>query len=335
MPTTEPMSASDAASFSRPTLDDVRYCYRLFWQQEPDAAGLEFWRSRLDYITLQTLVDNFVAGERFAALAEQRKRPTVVQLDEYKLCVRMRDWLIGAPIAVHKVYESNVTAELRKVLAPGMVCVDIGANIGFFTMLCAARVGETGKVIAFEPNPGNCELIRHSIAANGFRHVVVHPFAVSDREDEFHLDWHVNTMHSNTAVQAAPSPTSMRNAAGDAVKVRSVVVGKVLADEPRVDVVKIDVDGWEARALRGMANLVERHRPILFTEFCPDLLAGVSQVRPEAYLEELQRFGYLLHWLPLPGERSEKPLSVAQVMDAWRAIRNASHQHLDLVAYPT
>ena len=335
MPTTEPMPVSDAAGFSRPTLDDVRYCYRLFWQQEPDAAGLEFWRPRLDYITLQTLVDNFVAGERFAALAEQRRHPTVVQLDEYRLCVRRRDWLIGAPIAVHKVYEANVTTELRKILAPGMVCVDIGANIGFFTMLCAARVGETGKVIAFEPNPENVELIHRSLDANGFRHVTVHQVAVADREDDFHLDWHVNTTHSNTAVQTAPSPTAMRTASGEAVKVRSVVIDRVLANESRVDVVKVDVDGWEARVLRGMATLVERHRPVLFTEFCPDLLSSLSQVRPEAYLEELQRFGYLLYLLPLPGERSEKPLSVAQIMDAWRAIRSATQQHLDLVAYPT
>jgi FkbM family methyltransferase len=335
MPMTEPMFAYDAASFSRPTLDDVRYCYRLFWQQEPDAAGLEFWGQRLDYITLQTLVDNFVAGKHFAALAEQRKHPTVVQLDEYKLCVRMRDWLIGAPIAVHQVYEANVSTELHKILAPGMVCVDIGANIGFFTMLCASRVGGTGKVIAFEPNPENVELIHRSIDANGFRHVTVHQVAVADREDEFHLDWHVNTMHSNTAVQAASSPTSMRTDSGEAVKVRSVVIDHVLENESRVDVVKIDVDGWEARVLRGMATLVERHRPVLFTEFCPDLLEGISKVRPEAYLEELQRFGYVLYWLPLPGERSKSPLSVAQIMDAWRAIRSARQQHLDLVAYPT
>lgn len=65
------------------------------------------------------------------------------------------------------LYEPEKTHELCSLLRPGMTFIDVGANKGDFTLLAAKCVGETGRVIAFEPAPENCKWIRESIAANG------------------------------------------------------------------------------------------------------------------------------------------------------------------------
>src|SRR5689334_16156257 len=87
------------------------------------------------------------------------RRPVLLRLGGFKLYVRLDDWAVGARIAVRRRYEPYVTAALEPLLKPGAVLVDIGANIGYYTMLAAARVSPTGKVIAFEPSAENCELI--------------------------------------------------------------------------------------------------------------------------------------------------------------------------------
>src|SRR3990172_3951145 len=84
------------------------------------------------------------------------RRPMLVKLKEFRIYVRLDDWAVGARIAVKRSYETHVTAAMRPLLQPGMVVVDVGANIGYYTLLAAARVGPGGKVIAFEPGSENC-----------------------------------------------------------------------------------------------------------------------------------------------------------------------------------
>src|SRR5262249_57638786 len=76
----------------------------------------------------------------------------------------------------------HVTRVIRALLQPGTVMVDIGANIGYYTLLAAARIGSTGKVIAFEPNVDNCTLLHKSLQANDFANVVLYNVAVAEAE---------------------------------------------------------------------------------------------------------------------------------------------------------
>src|SRR5690606_15185214 len=100
-------------------------------------------------------------------------------------------------------YEPHVTAEVRRLLQPGMTFVDVGANIGYFALLAASLVGAQGKVIAFEPNLENCELLRRSIAANGFDDFVhVHPYAVAEKAQFFTLD--VGTSSNGRIIDFTP-----------------------------------------------------------------------------------------------------------------------------------
>jgi len=110
-----------------------------------------------------------------------------------------------------------------------------------------------------------------------------------------------------------------------------VALDTVLADEEHIDVVKMDIDGAESRALRGMEGLIRRHRPVMLVEFCPDLLQSLSQITPEAFLDQLAGYGYDLLVLDRSSDAKLAPQSKEEMM-ALYARSGASH--LDLVCYP-
>src|SRR5262245_33163632 len=89
------------------------------------------------------------------------RQKRLVRLDDFGLYVMPNDY-IGAHIDVHHSYEEHVTSVIRNELREGSIFLDLGANIGYFSMLACSLVKETGKVIAFEPNPQNLQLIYES-----------------------------------------------------------------------------------------------------------------------------------------------------------------------------
>lgn len=248
------------------------------------------------------------------------RRPVLIRLKEFAIYVELTDWVIGARIAVRHTYEPHVSSVLRRSLQPGMVVVDIGANIGYYTLLAASRVGRSGKVIAFEPSAHNCALLQKSVEANGFHSVQVYPFAVAEAEGivGFEMD------DSNGSISRG-DPTSCSQ------QVRAVALDTFLKDEPCVDVVKIDIEGAEGRALAGMRGLIEKHHPLVFSEFSPGALQANSGISPEVYLDQLMHLGYDLFVLS-GDEHGGTPQSIAQIMDRCRLFRE--YEHVDLMAVP-
>ena len=319
-----------SALFPRPakstavTADDLYYAYRLFLEREPAAEELQSWLPSLQAgrMTLGRLNYIFLNSPEFRALQHERHKPHLVELDGFKIHVRADDSAVGADIERNRRYEPYVEQEMRPHLNEGCVLLDIGANIGYFTLLGASLVGTTGKVIAFEPVPDNCELIRLSYAVNGFENVVLYPHAVLDREQE--CAFLMDGSDASLIEQAAPANSLAT----------SVVLDQVLSREERIDVVKMDIEGSEARAWLGMRNIIARHRPIVFTEFHPEALASVSKVEPVDYLRSIEAAGYQLFVLRRDGPRSESPEDPDTIMALYAQLRPLGHTHLDLVAYP-
>jgi FkbM family methyltransferase len=287
----------------------------------PDEEGRRFYTELVDreHLSLERLVAAFLDSQEFRMRRVREHQVVPVVLDGFTLHVRLGDKEVGAGVAETREYEPHVTREMVKVLRGGMVFVDVGANVGYFTMLAASRVGAAGKVIAFEPNPDNCTLLRMSLEANGFGNVTLHAAAVSDTVQEFALE----VTGSNGALRDDQR-------AGDVI-VRSVVLDACLEDEARVDVIKMDVEGFEGRVLNGMKRTLARHRPIVFTEFSPNDLRRRSGVDPESHLADLVQCGYDLYLLPHEGQRAQTPQSPAEIASA-HGIGHSSH--LDVVAYP-
>lgn len=271
--------------------------------------------------SLKTQLGRFLYARRAfpqRVIATVLPEPVLVDVGEFRMYVRLDDWLIGARIVWNRSYENYVARVMRPLLQPGDVMLDLGANLGYFTLLGAARVGPHGKVIAFEPGAGNCGLIRASIRHNRFQNIVLHQKAVADRAGYVGLELE----GSNGKI--------VRDAPPELANVETVALDAVLANEPRITLVKMDIEGAEGLALRGMQQLIARHRPRIFAEFHPSALRQVSGMAPEHYLSALRAPGYELFVI----DRAEG-LSHALTNEQILAVHAASpYEHIDLAAFP-
>lgn len=319
-----------------------------FLRRDPDEEGLKSYRdlTRKGYISLKTLTEGFLHSKEFlslhgdtpiAAIIAASHQIQLVELSDFKMYVRGDDLFIGRALAAGQQYEPHLTHEIQQYLKPDTVFVDIGANIGYFTLTVAAALKGGGKVFAFEPNLDNAELLKLSVAANGFVNVELFQHAVANKEEYFVLEtdgsngW-IRPMQQDMAVGATDTTVGdgKEYLNGGHFLVKSVVLDEVLADIDRIDMIKMDIEGAEPRALQGMHKLIQKHRPIIFTEFAPGMIGTISHTTPEAYLQSFQDLGYTLFAIQ-PDTTHRVPLTVEQVMELFR---EQQLNHIDLAAYP-
>lgn len=157
-------------------------------------------------------------------------------------------------------YETAVTRTIEAVVQPGWLVADIGAQIGYMTLLMALRVGRAGEVLAFEPMPANFAVLEENIRLNGYRSVRLERLAVADRSGAALLHRLDDRALSATA--------SIMPGEGDAgIEVESVSLDDYLARHGGdLRFAKIDVEGAEELVLAGMAQTLARCRPILLVE---------------------------------------------------------------------
>jgi len=339
------------APFDRATEEDIYYCYRLFLKREPDEPGWEFWKKQLydQKLTVNALTSRFLDTPEFlekhlattyAVMRAESSRIQLVELEHFKIYIRENDREIGSFIVRERYYEPHVTREMQRILRPGYVFLDIGANIGYFCLLAASIVGDSGKVVGFEPNPDNCELLKLSIEINGFRNISLHANAVAERAQTLLLE----VGGSNGRIMPAPSQmaddisthANVQNVATQGYGyflVQAVAVDEVLQDVEQLHVVKMDIEGAEPLALKGMLRIIQKHHPVIFTEFSPSFIERTSKTAPEAYLDDLRSLGYDIFAIE-PEAISPAPLSNVQIMETVDRYTRLEMNHLDLIAYP-
>ena len=258
----------------------------------------------------------------------------IVARDGHRLFAQAGDAQIGAPLIAGRSHDPHVEAALREHLHPGATFLDIGANIGVFTMLGAHLVGPSGRVIAIEPLAGNVGLIERARRRNGYGHVRVIRAAASDQAGSLSLRTEPST--SNAATPAASGPRLL-GGSGVTLPFESIVLDDALADLDRLDLVKIDIAGMEPRALRGLERSLDRWRPVLVCEFHPWAIERAGGTSARAFIEWLGRWYATIRVLRPDGGRDECA-DADGVMNAWQAANDAAgmdgRMHLDLLLLP-
>ena len=159
---------------------------------------------------------------------------------------------------------------LPEVLQPGDWVVDVGANVGHYTLRCSELVGADGRVVAFEPVPASFELLSANAARSTFTNITLINAAASD----------TCCVLGMTIPKFATGLTDYYRAqlSGDSgeLRVLCVPVDSLGIDE-RVKLVKIDAEGHELAVIRGMKRLVMKYRPILIVESNDAEVAGLMQ----------------------------------------------------------
>ena len=307
------------------TAEDIYYCYRLLLMREPSQEDVDYWKERVaaEKLTYARLAAYFRQSREYV-IGRKARGITLLTLDDFELYVQEHDWDIGENLIETKLYEPHVTSFLKECLREGMTFVDVGANVGFFTLTAAKKVG---KVIAIECNPRNVELIYMSLHRNGFDNVTVYPFAIGDTQKLMSFSWGF----SNGFVDELAKDDD------DAFVVQAVTLDSLLRNEPRVDVIKIDIEGSEAKAWQGMQETIAWHYPMLLMEFFPALLERVSGVKGDDFLNDVFARGYSAGVL----RRDQEMVivqSTSEVIAEWdkdrELIGDVAKTYLDLVFLP-
>jgi FkbM family methyltransferase len=221
-------------------------------------------------------------------------------LGRYKMYVDCNDVGLSGHLLIDGYWEMWVTETLARLVKPGMVVADIGANLGYYTLMMGDLVGETGWVHAVEPNPPIAERLRHSVSVNpGYQRTTVHQLALSDHDGEAQL-FVPASEPKNASLLADTSH-------GGAVSVPLRRLDS-LAGLERLDVIKIDVEGAEEALWRGMTGILDANRPLsIILEFAAercvdpgafidDMLArnfSISLIRDDGALEPLDKASLL------------------------------------------
>jgi len=192
-------------------------------------------------------------------------------------------------ISRQAMWEPEVWGSIAGGLSEGAVFLDVGAHIGYDSLKASHVVGDTGKVVAFEPNPNTLAMLKGNIEASHVRNIIVQPIACTDSEQTLTL------FDSTLGGNSGSSSLSRENAGARSrsYQVRGRPIDDVVAELglSRVDVLKADIEGAELMALRGAAQTLKRFGPKLILEVVPRQLAnmGTSVEALEAFIRE---FGY-------------------------------------------
>ena len=198
--------------------------------------------------------------------------------------------VFGFALLTRGEYEPGMLATLRTWLRPGGTFVDLGANEGYFSVLAAHLVGETGRVLAIEPQNRLLPVIAENFRLNGVRNAAVAKVAVSDRSGSATLYLPPNT---NTGGGGLDRATRYRVPTQE---VTVVTLGDLLEQHgiAQVDLIKIDIEGFEYEAVLGSPDLFRQHRfKAIALELHPSALErrGKSGSEIEGFLT---RAGYAL-----------------------------------------
>jgi FkbM family methyltransferase len=204
-------------------------------------------------------------------------------------------------------YEPHLTAVFERYCRPGMTVVDVGANLGYYSMLASRLVGASGRVVALEPNSENCRLLLSSLRMGGVTNVQLIPVAADTEAGWAYYSTHVGSNGGLIEDQ-------------DLLKHPGTVVPTFRLDdivEGPVGFLKMDVEGAEGRVVKGATRLIERDHPIITTELKDEMLRRVSGTSVADYLGYFESVGYTPAVLEKTSGAEKPYASVAALLADW------------------
>jgi FkbM family methyltransferase len=197
---------------------------------------------------------------------------------------------ISGDISLGRVWEPSTTLVFRRVIRKGDTILDVGAHLGYFSLLASTICGDSGRVFAFEPHPQNYSLLKKNISLNGLTNITLVPKAVSNESGTALLrEARRSSGHTIKQLPAWLEPVGIPNQAEFSVE--TVRLDEFFATHPvQPRLVKIDIEGAEPDALEGMRHLLKSSPEIvLVVELNSDFLCIETLAR---LLEGLGDLGF-------------------------------------------
>ena len=306
------------------TVEDVKACFRLLLGRNPyehEWVGQQSNVGRPLHLVVANVLNSLEFTKR-GLLTPPSVLVEMAQCEGYKIYASPQDEAVGRH-ALACLYEPNVTNVVRRALRRDMGMIDIGANIGVFSLLGAAAVGPGGYVLAVEPNPANARLIEASRRLDGFDQLVVCQAAAGHGIGMLGL----HSADSN----GTTSPFAQGELLQEPRSVVALPIDSLVPARQRIDVVKIDVEGAEYLALQGCEETLRRWQPFLVSELSPALLAANSRIEALDYLHWLMDLDYRIGVITREGKVRPPGTDPALIMAHYEA---SGVDHIDIACLP-
>ncbi len=220
------------------------------------------------------------SNQRFAAYLGDNLALTRV-LDVFKMYVDTRDISLTPHLLMEGTWEMWITNIFRNMVTPGMTVVDVGANVGYYTLLAAAGVGSKGIVHAVEADPHTFTILEKNVDVNGYGSIVqTHHCAAAAKRGEVTLYQFQHHHGSNNIFADSSDQRIMGSASVPAIPLDELISGSV-------DVMKIDAEGSEPLIFEGMQGLLQRSPGIrILMEFAPQMIERT--IHPRKFLGRIR-----------------------------------------------
>jgi len=245
-----------------------------------------------------------------------RLKSDFVEIDGNKMFL---DPLDNLRLSINKIYEEYETEVVKKIIKKGDTVLDLGANIGYYTLIFAKLVGDKGKVFAFEPEPNNFNLLKKNVEINSYQNVVLIPKAVSSKNGKHKLYIFDEDTGSHTLVANEKNQKY--------IEIDSVCLDDYLVKfDGKINFIKMDIEGFEGEAIKGMTSLLQKSERIgILMEFAPYLIEEIG-MKPDEYISLFTDPDWKIYFL----NRRKKKTTPANMKELWKknVIKNKAHYNL-------
>jgi|688.fasta_scaffold121032_2 FkbM family methyltransferase len=210
----------------------------------------------------------------------------------HQILVDTRDLSISPHILNYGYWEIWITKAFMELVEEGMTVVEVGANVGYYTLLASSLVGETGKVYAFEATPNTFNNLFHTIDLNGFteRVTLVNKAVFNKSNEKFQLNT-LEKCHGGNTLASLSEEYLKRRLEN---KPKTIEIDSVCLDDFfdegsafTIDLIKIDAQGSEPYIFEGMHNILKNNPHVkIIIEFEPDLIKALG-VEPELFIDDI------------------------------------------------
>lgn len=255
-------------------------CLRLGFRMTEFVVGKNSAPRIAEYVYTSLLKQNFT--KRLINRLILAALPSVAVVGNARVVLNLNDPVVSGALAFG-VYEISEIQFMSRVLAPGQVVIDVGANVGLYTALAGLAVGPSGRVIACEPDSESFRHLQQTVKANALENVDLVNAAVSDKIGMARL---YVSPHNRGDNRLYPSGNMTTYADVETVRLDHFLRARNI---DVIDVVKVDVQGYEGHVLESLWEPIKRSKAIkMLIEFWPDGLrqAGTDPVQMLKRLEE-------------------------------------------------
>lgn len=288
------------------TLQDVENCYRYIIGREMNDEEIAGYSSRIDTFDAMAVADlrrSFLRSAEFhhrhlETFFENLVPNSIIVAHDVDLGFRIYLDLRQLHLAfgiMNNAYEREEVEVLRRIVPDDGLFLDVGANVGYFTLAIASRPGFRGQVMSFEPLAPLFDLLQRSVSENNLQdRVTARPVALAEQPGTLPLTQAEHSINAGSTRLAVGSVDG-----GRAARMVQVETLDRVAADIRPDVIKVDIEGAEGLFFHGGAKTIEQHKPTILFEVNQDLLSLVSRIRAADIHHWLAQLGYR-QWAVLP-----------------------------------